>query len=127
MKHRHHLWLLLAAGLLLAGCGGPVGREQADRLSDWLGKQPYSVWSTFRNREGDPERPPSPDGLTLGSPNIFAAVGCDPDDLSEIDSLWGDNRSARAFAKSVTVSIATSSEPDRPLGKFARQTLRRVR
>ena len=120
--------LLICVGLVtFVGCGKPVNRPQADRLANWLRKQSYSSWSTFRSIGKKPERPDSPDGLTLGSPNVFAAVGCNPSDLSEITTLWGDRRAARALAKPLTVSAGEDAENVKPLADFPQQTLRRVR
>ena len=126
MRHWRYLFALLAA-LGLAGCGGPVGRREADDLAAWLGRQPFSVWSTFRHRGTSQERPPSPDGLTLGSPNVFAAVGCDPDDLSQLTVLWGDARTARAVAKPITTSASTNLLGEKSLQDFTSQTLSRIR
>jgi hypothetical protein len=88
----------------------------------------------WRHAEEEPQRPPSPDGLTLGSPNIFAAVGTDPDDLSSLDVLWCDHRAVRPLAKLMTVGLRlrgrglspSDSQQPIPLAAFPDQTLRRI-
>jgi len=127
--------LLLLALALVAGCArSPAGRLRADALAEWLAAQSYSTWSTFNHPEADPSRPASPDGLTLGSPNVFAAIGCQPDDLTSLDVFWADRRTARPLAKPLTVEvrmrgpgIKTSREGSAlPLSSFPRQILRRI-
>jgi hypothetical protein len=118
--------ILAGVGVTLVGFGGPVGSEEAAKLAKWLDAQSFSTWSTFRDTDRTPPRPDSPDGLTLGSPNVFAAIGCNPDDLSEVEVLWGDKRTARALAKPITVSARVDTAST-PLAGFPKQTLRRVR
>ncbi|MCJ7750828.1 MAG: hypothetical protein MUQ65_07005, partial [Armatimonadetes bacterium] len=133
-----YLQLVLALFLLalLTGCAGrgPVGRDNADALAAWLDAQTYSSFETFKHTGRQPERPPSPDGLTLGSPNVFAAIGADPDDLTSLDVFWADARTVRPLAKPLTVSLylqgkgmprGAGRDPI-PLAAFPDQTLRRV-
>ena len=129
--------LALLSIVLSAGCAGrgPAGRANAEELAAWVSGQSYSTWSTFKRRDHAPNQPDSPDGLTLGSPNIFAAIGCNQDDLTTVDVLWCDQRTARPLARPLTVALATpDSEPSEsgtatgvPLGSFSEQTLQRVR
>ncbi len=117
---------LLLSVLVLAGCARPANREQAKALASWLGSQSYSTWSTFYSRDRTPHQPASPDGLTLGSPNVFAAVGCNPKDLMSLDVLWGDRRTVRPLAKPMTVAVK-EGDREQPVADFAEQTLRRLR
>ena len=116
---------------LLAGCSrqATIERKRAESLAQWLAARSYSSWSTFKHQGQTPRIPASPDGLTLGSPNVFAAIGCDPNDLSAVDVLWGDRRTARPLAGKLTVAIATGTEEsDRVLlSDFESQTLHRIR
>ena len=128
---RSGLVLLVVTLALLAGCTreATIERKRAETLAQWLAAQSYSSWSTFKHQGQTPRMPASPDGLTLGSPNVFAAVGCDPNDLSAVDVLWGDRRTARPLAGKLTVAVTTGTdENDRvPLSDFESQTLQRVR
>jgi hypothetical protein len=136
MTRHRQLVLTLLVLALVAGCAGrgPVGRDKADALAAWLDAQTYSSFETFKHAGQQPERPPSPDGLTLGSPNVFAAIGADPDDLTSLDVFWADARTVRPLAKPLTVSLhlrgkGISKGADRepiPLAAFPDQTLRRV-
>jgi len=133
------LKLTLACILLgvLSGCAGrpPTGAKQAAALSAWLAKQQLSSWHTFRHTGATPQRPPSPDGLTLGSPNVFAAIGANPDDLTSLDVFWADERTVRPMAKPLTVSILArgkgisrqAAKQPVPLASFPEQTLSRIR
>jgi hypothetical protein len=133
-----YLQLVLALLLLalLTGCAGrgPVGRDNADALAAWLDAQTYSSFETFKHTGRQPERPPSPDGLTLGSPNVFAAIGADPDDLTSLDVFWADARTVRPLAKPLTVSLYLKGKgmprgagrDPMPLAAFPDQTLRRI-
>ena len=137
MKRHLELASFLLALLLLGGCRGrpPVERAQTEALAAWLEAQSYSVWHTFKRAGDRPELPSSPDGLTLGSPNVFAAVGCNPEDLSSLDLLWADRRTVRPLAKPLTVAVRcgarglSRSGGGRlmPLADFPEQTLRRPR
>jgi len=136
MKSTALLAFLLAALALVAGCSGsPTGAPEAEALAEWLGSQSYSTWFTFSHQDGDPARPASPDGLTLGSPNIFAAIGCKPDDLTSLDVFWADQRTARPLAKPLTMGVrmrgrGIEASPEGavvPLSSFSKQTLRRIR
>ncbi len=121
---------LLAACVLLwscFGCGGPRGREQAAWLSTWVSKQSYSSWSTFKSLDRKPSHPRNPDGLTLGSPNVFAAVGCNDKDLSSLDLMWADENSVRVLAKPLRVGVKLGRAEAQPLAEFPEQRLRRVR
>jgi len=127
---------ILLALALLPGCAGrsPVGRQNADALAAWLDQQTFSSFETFKHTGKKPEYPPSPDGLTLGSPNVFAAIGTDPDDLTSLDIFWGDSRTLRPLAKPLTVSLRLrgrglgqpAARDAIPLAGFPDQTLRRV-
>ncbi len=127
---------LISVGLL-SGCAGraPVGREDAEQLATWLANQQYSTYQTFKHTRQEPTYPPSPDGLTLGSPNVFAAIGCQPDDLTAIDVFWCDRRTHRPLAKPLTMHIAVSgpgaprseARQPSPLAAFPELKLRRVR
>jgi hypothetical protein len=136
MKRLLVLAALLATLALFVGCaGGPAGANNAEALANWLDAQSYSGWRTFRHEGEQPPLPASPDGLTLGSPNIFAAIGCNPDDLGSLDVFWADRRTVRPLAKPLTVSVRTrgrrlSTRPGgrlEPLADFPDQTLRRIR
>ncbi len=127
---------LLIGFTLITGCGrGPSRREQAQALRDWLDKQSFSTYSTFKHKGKIPEYPDSPDGLTLGNDNIFAAIGTEPDDLTSLDLLWGDNRTIRPLAKPLTLSLSVRGRglPRGrqmgliPLTQVPDQTLRRIR
>ena len=127
---------LLICLALIQGCArGPSGRAQAQTLRDWLGNQSCSTFETFKHKGKTPEHPPSPDGLTLGSPNVFAAIGAHPDDLTSLDIFWGDNRTVRPLAKPLTLSLNARGR-GLPRGRkpgpialkqFPDQTLRRLR
>jgi hypothetical protein len=119
--------VLLSAALLLAGCGGRARRERADWLAHWVGSQSYSSWSTFRRSDRAPHQPDSPDGITLGSPQVFAGIGCNLRDLSSLDLLWADDNTTRAIARPATVSVGTGGGRSNALAAFPQQTLRRVR
>lgn len=133
-----HIQLVLALLLLalLTGCAGPgpVGRDKADALAAWLDAQTYSSFETFKHAGRQPERPTSPDGLTLGSPNVFAAIGADPDDLTSLDVFWADSRTVRPLARPLTISLYLKGNGMPrgagrhliPLAAFPNQTLRRV-
>ncbi len=137
MVRRVTLLLILAGLVLPGGCGGrqPVGRDKAELLAAWLAEQEYSEWQTFKHVGRKPAYPASPDGLTLGSPNVFAAIGCGQDDLSSIDVLWCDKRTARPLAKPLTVHATVrgpgvarpAANQPVPLAAFPDQTLRRVK
>ena len=131
MAPRSGLALLAAALALLAGCAreAMVARARAETLAQWLAAQSYSSWSTFKREGQSPRTPASPDGLTLGSPNVFAAIGCDPEDLSAVEALWGDRRTARPLAGKLTVAVRTGTDEDDrvPLSECESQTLQRVR
>src|SRR5574340_350184 len=117
--------ILLTA--LLSGCArGPANREKADALFRWLGEQSYSTYTMFRHRDQSPHEPASPDGLTLGSPNVFAAIGCNPKDLMALDVLWQDQRAFRPLSKPMTVSLV-SGLGGKPVANLPEQTLKRVR
>lgn len=133
------LKLTLACILLgvLSGCAGrpPSGAKRAAALSAWLAKQQLSSWHTFKHTGATPERPPSPDGLTLGSPNVFAAIGTNPNDLTSLDVFWADGRTGRPMVKPLTVSILArgkgisrqAAKQPVPLASFPEQTLSRLR
>jgi len=126
---RQRLWFAPVLALLVgaSGCArGPVNPEQAEVLARWIREQSYSSWSMYRHRDRAPHEPASPDGLTLGSPNVFAAISCNPNDLTALDVFWGDERTERPLAKSLTVAVK-EAEMATPLADFADQTLRRVR
>ncbi|MBN2405913.1 MAG: hypothetical protein JXE06_10080, partial [Coriobacteriia bacterium] len=128
--------LLLLCLVFVVGCfgRGPVGQTEADELRTWLDTQSYSEWSTWRQADREPHHPPSPDGLTLGSPNIFAAIGTDPDDLSVLDTLWCDSRTVRPLARPMTLAVRLEGKGISPsdsqspvaLAAFPDQTLRRI-
>jgi len=118
--------ILLLAALSLPGCGARVRGERARWLADWLEAQAYSSWSSFRRSGRAPHQPKSPDGLTLGSPQVFGAIGCDPEDLSSLDLLWADEKTTRVIARPAAVSAGAGRAMQR-LGIFPEQTLRRVR
>jgi hypothetical protein len=80
----------------------------------------------FRHRDQSPHEPASPDGLTLGSPNVFAAIGYSPKDLMSLDVLWADRRTVRPFSKPMTLSVVSDGR-ERPVANLAGQTLKRVR
>ena len=84
MTHSIQFALALSLLAILTGCGsrGPVGRDDAEALAAWIDGQIFSSFETFNHTGRQPEQPPSYDGLTLGSPNVFAAIGTEPDDLS---------------------------------------------
>ncbi len=136
---RHVSKLALAVILLSAiiGCAGrpPTGAERAAALSKWLDTQQFSTWRTFRHTGATPNHPASPDGLTLGSPNIFAAIGEKPGDLTSLDIFWADKRQVRLMARPLIVSLAISgrgiskeaAQRSVPLADFPEQTLSRVR
>jgi len=131
--------VLLACLVLavLSGCAGlpPAGAKQAQALSAWLDAQELSVWQTFKHTGAKPDHPARPDGLTLGSPNIFAGIGAKPYDLTSLDVFWADKRTVRPLAKPLTVSLLvkgrgiTRQEAREPvaLAHFPEQTLARVR
>jgi len=111
-----------------AGCAPPPrGVSRADQLAGWLEHQSFSSWSTFRRQVRQPAQPSRPDGLTLGSPNVFAAIGCSEDDLTSVDVFWGDRRRERPFARSLTMAVSLDGGEPEPLGGFEEQSLRRVR
>jgi len=126
--------LVLAA---LSGCAGrpPAGAKQGQALSAWLDAQEVSVWQTFKHAGAKPDHPASPDGLTLGSPNVFAGIGADRDDLTSLDVFWADKRTVRPLAKPLTISLLvkgrgiTRQEAKQPvaLASFPDQTLSRIR
>ncbi|MFB3882657.1 MAG: hypothetical protein ACE149_15430 [Armatimonadota bacterium] len=136
---RSVFWIALAclAAGSLVGCAGrpPTGAKQAAALSGWLGKQQFSSWQTFRQAGAKPSLPASPDGFTLGSPNVFAAIGAEPDDLSSLDVFWADERTVRPIAKPLTVSVLArgkgisrqAAKQPVPLASFPEQRLSRVR
>jgi len=134
---RSLLFVLPLLGMLLSGCigRGPVGRERAEALSAWIESHPFSTRETYRQADANPPTPASPDGLTLGSPHVFAALGTDPDDLSGLDGLWCDRRATRPLARPLTTSVllegpglaAEESDTPIPLGDFPEQRLRRIR
>ncbi len=136
MTRRLQLALTFLVLALMPGCAGraPVGRDNADALAQWLEAQTYSTFQTFKHIGERPEHPPSPDGLTLGSPNVFAAIGTKPDDLTSLDIFWGDSRTVRPLARPLTVSLdlrgrGVERSPARkpiPLESFPHQTLRRI-
>lgn len=122
---------------ILCGCGdrAAVGGKRAEDLSAWLKSQEYSTYETFRHADRQPAHPSSPDGLTLGSPSVFAAIGCQPDDLSAVNVFWCDRRTHRPLAKPLTVHLrvrgrgippAEARQP-MPLSGFPEQRLRRIR
>jgi len=135
MKRRVELALIAFALALLTSCAGrgPAGKAQAEKLAAWLQAQSYSTWSTFKHEGGSPERPASPDGLTLGSPNVFAAVGCNPDDLTSLDVFYADRRTVRVLPRPLTLALRMQGRAARnhpgpvPLADFPDQTLRRLR
>jgi hypothetical protein len=122
---------------VLSGCAGrpPTGAKQAVALSAWLDAQGFSVWRTFQHTGAKPNHPASPDGLTLGSPNVFAGIGAKPDDLTSLDVFWADKRTVRPLAKPLTISLLvkgrgiTRQEAKQPaaLASFPDQTLSRIR
>jgi len=119
--------IVLLAGGLVAGCGrGPANREKAEALAAWLKAQSYSSYGMFRRTGQGPQTPASPDGLTLGSPNVFAAVGCNAKDLMSLDVFWGDRRRVRPFTEAVTVSVR-EDDRETAVAEFPEQVLRRVR
>lgn len=121
------LSIALGALSVCAGCG-PRGAERGEKLAAWLEGQRYSSWFSFRRTGASPEKPASPDGITLGSPNVFAAVGCDPDDLTSLDVFWGKGRTVRPLAKPASLALRLSGwEEPIPLGDAPEQTLRRIR
>jgi hypothetical protein len=121
---------------LVCGCGGRGSRRGGTAaLREWLNQQTFSSYGTFKHKGAQTEYPASPDGLTLGSPNVFAAVGTDPEDLSSLEVFWGDSRTVRPLAKPLTLSLRARGR-GLPRGRAARlisfsalpdQTLRRVR
>ncbi len=111
----------------IAGCArGPANKERAQALASWLGRQSYSSYAMFRHRSQTPHEPLSPDGLTLGSPNVFAAIGCNPKDVMALDVFWADRRTAWPFSKPMTVSVIRDGT-ERAAADFGEQSLRRVR
>ena len=126
--------LQLLVGLLtlalLSGCagGGRVARARAEALAGWIETQSYSTWGTFKHERQEPKTPASPDGLTLGSPSVFAVIGCKPDDLTSLDVFWADQRTVRPFARPLAIAVRTTGGGEAvPLARFPDQTLRRVR
>ncbi len=127
---------LLIGITLITGCGrAPSHHEQAEVLREWLDKQSFSTYETFKHKGKTPEYPESPDGFTLGNDNVFAAIGTEPDDLTSLDLLWGDNRTVRPLAKPLTLSLDVRGR-GLPRGHrvgpialkdFPDQTLRRIR
>ncbi|NIM07023.1 MAG: hypothetical protein GTO55_10650 [Armatimonadetes bacterium] len=113
--------LVIAA---LAGCGGLSGpKDFSAPLQEWVEQQQYSSWEAFR---GPGEKAPRrPDGLTLGNRHIFAGIGCSTEDLSQIEPLFGDEKSLRALASPLTLTIEKGNEA-LPLAKLDEQRLRRV-
>jgi hypothetical protein len=127
MKRSSGLAFLCLAAVALTGCGrGPANPERAQHLALWLASQSYSTWGTFCYRDRTPHQPPSPDGLTLGSASIFAAIGANAKDLTSLDVFWGDRRTARPLAKPMTIGLVEEGT-ERPLAEMPEQTLRRVR
>jgi len=110
--------------LPLAGCGSlSTSGDFSPRLQQWLSKARYSSWETFR---GPARRlPRKPDGLTIGSPHIFAGIGASPRDLSQIGPLYGDRKLVRALPSPLKFSIDREGDVF-PLGILERQRLRRV-
>ncbi len=129
--------LALISAAILSGCSGrsPVGGERAEELRAWLDAQEYSSYETFSRAGAQPAQPSSPDGLTLGSPNVFAAIGCEPDDVSAINVFWCDRRTQRPLAKPLVVHVGArgpgisrrEATESAPLKTFPEQRLRRVR
>lgn len=125
MRRVWFVWTVALVAVTVAGCGqSRERRERAARLAAWIEHQQYSTWSLSWSRDG--AGPASPDGLTLGSPNVFAAVGCSARDVTSLDVLWGDQRTARPLARPLTVGVV-EGDRHRPLADFGEQTLRRVR
>lgn len=126
-------WSALAAAVVglavLAGCGGRerTPRGTSNELQSWLQHASYSTWYTYRRQGRELEIPDNSDGITLGSPNVFAAIGCNRNDLSSIDVLWTDRRNVRALAKPLVMRVAVNGGKARKLGDLPEQTLRRVR
>ena len=133
MTRKIQFALALSLLAILTGCGsrGPVGRDDADALAAWIDAQTFSSFETFSHAGRQPEHPPSPDGLTLGSPNVFAAIGTEPDDLSSLDVFWGGSRTTRPFARPMTVAVGVrgkgvpkgDASDAVPLATFPDQTL----
>ncbi len=123
-------WILLAACALVGlafGCGSPHGGEQAAWLATWVSGQSYSSWSTFKSLGKKPSQPRSPDGLTLGSPQVFAAIGRDNGDLTALDLLWADEKAVRVLARPLRVGVKLGRSKAYLLKSFPEQRLRRVR
>ncbi len=138
MRYITRLALVCVVPTLLAGCAGraPTGSKEAAALSKWLGAQQLSTWKTFKHVDAEPRTPDSPDGLTLGSPNVYAAIGtASPEDLTSLDVFWADRRTVRPMAKPLTISaliggrgvLRGSAKQPVALAEFADQTLSRVR
>jgi len=127
MRRHLSVVVLIVAASTIAGCArGPANTERARALASWLDQQSYSSYAMFRHRSQTPREPASPDGLTLGSPNVFAAIGCTPKDVMALSVLWADRRTARPFSKPMTVSIVRDGA-ERAAADFGEQLLRRVR
>jgi hypothetical protein len=118
---------LAVAVLALGGCGARGRQEQGEWLARWVSEQAYSTWSTFRSRDHTPHQPASPDGLTLGSPQVFAAIGCNDKDLAALDVLWADEGLVRVLAKPLRVGVRSGGTAVQFVNEFPEQRLRRVR
>lgn len=116
------LWLIPVL-FIVSGCG--LFSRPADfsaPLLQWLSQQRFSSWEATRQGARASRRF---DGLTLGNRHIFAGVGCSPRDLTQLDPLYGDHKSARAFSSPISFAIQTRGQAV-PLADFDRQRLRRV-
>ncbi len=122
---RTRILLIALLALPLCGCGRLARpKDFSAELSAWLGKQTYSSWETFRGPDG--QLPHRPDGLTLGNREIFAGIGCDDKDLSQIGPLYGDRKSVRALSSPLKFSLEIDGRSV-PLADLERQRLRRIR
>jgi hypothetical protein len=119
---RVQLWVI-AGLLLLSGCAGKESAAGATKLQAWLDRQHYSSWETFCGPNH--QIPRKPDGFTLGSRHIFAGIGCDPKDLSQIEPLFGSRKSIRALPSPLLFALQRGGETT-PLSQFDQQRLRRV-
>ena len=127
MRTYGHIVLLALLASSITGCArGPANKERARSLAEWLGQQSFSSYAMYRHRSHSPREPASPDGLTLGSPNVFAAIGCNAKDVMALDVFWADRRTARPFAKPMRVSVVRDGA-ERAVADFGEQSLRRVR